>query len=750
MNTERIPNSCPKCGAPIPPDAPEGLCPGCLLAGAANGTDAGRKHSPPTSLPSIKSVAAAFPQLEILEIIGFGGMGVVYKARQPQLDRRVALKVLPQTLASDPAFAERFQREARFLARLNHPNIVTVYDFGQSSDYCYLLLEYVDGVNLRQAMQAGRFAAREALAIVPKICEALQFAHEKGVLHRDIKPENILLDSQGRVKLADFGIAKLMVEPGDRPSDVTLTQSGSRLGTAHYMAPEQVEHPGDVDHRADIYSLGVIFYELLTGELPLGRFAAPSEKSDTDARVDAIVFRALAKEREFRQQSVSEVKTQIEGLADQPTSARNSTASVNPSTPSAPGIHPDVRRPNPWPNRLFWLVLALVLLPASLLVSGLAFPVLARKGLDLFGLLLAVLIPMGTVVLLLLGLRKTAPRHNPNLPVSPWNPWPRRFFLTLVLGLGIPALLLAVGIAIPNVLRRRDAAMDAWMKGQRNWTEYLVLDHQVIAGQEEHMTVRLTTVEPTDLRLIWGQQRVTAPLLESKKGMFSTDLRVSWQVNSNGLQFKGLIGSDDLHSLIVQSRMPVNRYHRYEFQTNVLTTQLWNRRAALLWVDGQPIQLELLSRTTTHGDIGGLPQILLTNLAPVQLPLELSARYGIPNSSNSKEARTAALRWHNAWKHSEEVRARVHEGVLPSSGPEMAGALYDLYLAEDEFRGLHLDAAFDRLAYAEEMMNIARNRFSAGLMTRKELEEAENELIAAKEAIAVKEAIGSAAGPNGR
>ena len=160
-----------------------------------------------TSLPSIESVAAAFPQLEIIEIIGFGGMGVVYKARQPHLDRWVALKVLPQTMASDPAFAERFQREARFLARLNHPNIVTVYDFGQSAGYCFLLLEYVDGVNLRQAMQAGRFSSQEALAIVPKICEALQFAHEKGVLHRDIKPENILLDSQGRVKLADFGIA---------------------------------------------------------------------------------------------------------------------------------------------------------------------------------------------------------------------------------------------------------------------------------------------------------------------------------------------------------------------------------------------------------------------------------------------------------------------------------------------------------------------------------------------------------------
>jgi len=690
-------------------------------------------------------VAAAFPQLEIVEIIGFGGMGVVYKARQPQLDRWVALKVLPQTLASDPAFAERFQREARFLARLNHPNIVAVYDFGQSAGFCFLLLEYVDGVNLRQAMQAGRFSSREALTIVPKICEALQFAHEKGVLHRDIKPENILLDSQGRVKLADFGIAKLMVEPGDRPADVTLTQSGSRLGTAHYMAPEQVEHPSDVDHRADIYSLGVIFYELLTGELPLGRFAAPSEKSDTDARVDAIVFRALAKEREFRQQSVSEVKTQVESLGEKQSPPITTDGVTNPSTPSVSGPKADAARPNPWPNRLFWLLLSLVLVPVSMLVSGLLAPVVARYDLSLLGVLIAVLIPLGTVALIVYGFRKTAPKPDPTNPVVTWNPWPRRIFYSLLLGLGIPPLLLAVGIAIPGINRRRaTAAEEARQTDQRNGWESQVLDHKVIAGQEEHLTVRLTTVEPTDLRLIWGQQRITAPLLESKPGIYSTDLRVSWQISSNQLQFKGVIGSDDGHGLNIQSRMPLNPYSTDRFQIDVLQTQLWNHRGALLWVDGQPVQLELLSRTTTNGDIGGLPQILLTNLASVQLTVELRARYGIPYVPNTEAARTAALRWHNAWKHSEEVRAQARVGVLSTSGPEMAGALYRLYLAEDEFRGLPLDAAFDRLAYAEEMMNMVEIRFSAGQATRKELEEAENELAAAKAAF------GSATGPNGQ
>ena len=131
-------------------------------------------------------------------------------------------------------------------------------------------MEYVDGVNLRQAMRAGRFTPEQALAVVPKICDALQFAHTEGILHRDIKPENILLDSKGRVKIADFGIARLIDE---KHAEARLTASGGTLGTPHYMAPEQVERPSTVDHCADIYSLGVVFYEMLTGELPLGNFS---------------------------------------------------------------------------------------------------------------------------------------------------------------------------------------------------------------------------------------------------------------------------------------------------------------------------------------------------------------------------------------------------------------------------------------------------------------------------------------------
>jgi serine/threonine protein kinase len=298
--------------------------------------------SPP---PSLKEIAAHFPDLEVLEIIGVGGMGAVYKARQPKLDRCVALKIL-HVHDDDPAFEERFNREARVLARLNHPNIVTVFDFGTAGPYHFLLMEHIDGVNLRQAMQAGRFSPDEALTLVQEMCAALKSAHEDGILHRDIKPENILLDSQGRLKIADFGIAKL-VGPEDL-QNFTLTRQDSVLGSPQYMAPEQIESPEDVDQRADIYSLGVVLYELLTGELPLGRFAAPSSKNDIDSRIDEIVFRTLEKERDARFQSAEEVSTSVDTLAQSPaptiktgtgTTARFATVSAILTAISVPLIY---------------------------------------------------------------------------------------------------------------------------------------------------------------------------------------------------------------------------------------------------------------------------------------------------------------------------------------------------------------------------------------------------------------------------
>ena len=327
MDTQRL---CPGCQQPLAPDVPLGLCPECLVqAGFPTGPDSGPQAAfvPPT----LAELAGVFPQLEILELIGKGGMGAVYKARQKQLDRVVALKILPPGAGAGAGFAERFAREARALARLNHPGIVTLFEFGQAGGLYFFLMEYVDGVNLRQLLAARRISSREALAIVPQICDALQFAHDQGIVHRDIKPENILLDRRGRVKLADFGLAKLMGVDGDTAAGLgpiggvsTLTEAGKVMGTPNYMAPEQREHPGEVDNRADIYALGVVFYQMLTGELPGRPIEPPSRKVAVDVRLDEVVLRALETKPELRYQQASEFKTGVETVAGTPPSIRTS------------------------------------------------------------------------------------------------------------------------------------------------------------------------------------------------------------------------------------------------------------------------------------------------------------------------------------------------------------------------------------------------------------------------------------------
>jgi serine/threonine protein kinase len=322
---------CPQCGSPLSAGALEGLCPACLLQQGAGAESTVTGVSSSFQPPSVAELAQWFPQLEVLSFIGKGGMGAVYKARQPGLDRLVALKILPAQAAADPGFAERFGREARALARLSHPNIVAVFESGQVNGLPYFLMEYMDGLNLRAVERSGKLTSREALKIVPQICEALQFAHDEGIVHRDIKPENILLDKKGRVKLVDFGIAKIMganapaaadgsgTESGvPAPAVAGITRGGKVIGTPNYIAPEQVEKPETVDHRADIYSLGVVFYEMLTGELPLGRFAPPSSRSRgtaVDARLDHVVLRALEKEPEHRYQQASQVRTAVETIS---------------------------------------------------------------------------------------------------------------------------------------------------------------------------------------------------------------------------------------------------------------------------------------------------------------------------------------------------------------------------------------------------------------------------------------------------
>ena len=292
-------------------------------------------HAHPPLPP--EQIAPHFPQLEILECLGRGGMGVVYKARQKSLGRFAALKLLAPERVGDAQFAERFTREAQALAALSHPNIVTIYDFGQAGGFYYLLMEFVDGLNLRQLLRTRRFKPEEALAIVPPLCDALQFAHDRGIIHRDIKPENLLLDKSGRVKVADFGIAKMLgpVNVGD-PTDgpaapVNVTQAA--VGTPGYSAPEQKTDPQHVDSRSDIYSLGVVFYELLTGELPGKRIEPPSTRMGgihIDVRLDEVVLRALEKTPELRFQQISEVRTMVETIVHSP-------AAPQPPSPAASG-----------------------------------------------------------------------------------------------------------------------------------------------------------------------------------------------------------------------------------------------------------------------------------------------------------------------------------------------------------------------------------------------------------------------------
>jgi hypothetical protein len=313
---------CPSCGGELPSDSPLGLCPQCLFQGAmsrARSTPPPQDEAAvpvrPGAAPAVADLVPLFPQLEILGLIGQGGMGAVYQARQIKLDRLVAVKVLPTEWGKDPAFAERFAREARALARLSHRHVVGVHDFGETGGLFYLVMEFVDGINLRQVLQDGPLPPEQALHLIPQICDALQYAHEEGVVHRDIKPENILLDRRGNVKIADFGLAKLVRRSA---ADLSLTGTHQVMGTLDYMAPEQRSAPQDVDHRADIYALGVVFYEMLTGELPLGRFAAPSAKAAVDPRVDDIVFRALEREPGQRYQHISEVKIDVASIAQEP------------------------------------------------------------------------------------------------------------------------------------------------------------------------------------------------------------------------------------------------------------------------------------------------------------------------------------------------------------------------------------------------------------------------------------------------
>jgi serine/threonine protein kinase len=278
--------------------------------------------------PTPAELAARFPNLEVTELLGQGGMGVVYKGRQPFLDRLVAIKVIRPDLQTDDAFQERFLREARTLARLRHPFIVTVFDVHKAEDLYCLVMEYVDGVSLRQLLEGGSITERDALDFVQQITQALQHAHESGVVHRDIKPENVLVDSLGRLRLVDFGLATIF-----GPEAQKRGQTDSRVvGTLRYMAPEQITMPQAVDHRADIYSTGVVFYEMLARELPGPDRVPPSRKASTDPRLDPIVLCALEHERDRRYAEARLMHLDISNLSRTP----ESTIRIEKHIPATP------------------------------------------------------------------------------------------------------------------------------------------------------------------------------------------------------------------------------------------------------------------------------------------------------------------------------------------------------------------------------------------------------------------------------
>ncbi|KFA93755.1 serine/threonine-protein kinase [Archangium violaceum] len=253
--------------------------------------------------------AVELPGYELVRVLGRGGMGEVWLARQKSLHRMVAVKVLPPRLAKDPEFVTRFDKEATALAALNHPNIVQIIDRGVAGDHYYFVMEYVEGRSLRDVMR--ELSPPEALRVALQVARAIESAHDKDIIHRDLKPENILLDGRGLVKVADFGLAGIR-----RPdSRLQLTATSVAMGTLNYMAPEQRRDAKNVDGRADLFSFGVVLYEMLTGEIPVGRFKLPSERvQGLDSRVDEIVARLLENEPEARYPKAAEVCQALEGL----------------------------------------------------------------------------------------------------------------------------------------------------------------------------------------------------------------------------------------------------------------------------------------------------------------------------------------------------------------------------------------------------------------------------------------------------
>lgn len=244
----------------------------------------------PPDFVEARELSDLFPEFEIGERLGAGGMGVVFRARQKSLDRPVAIKILNPKLLGDPEFEERFEREAKTMAMLGHPNIVGIHDFGVKGPYHFLVMEFVEGSDLQKLIRSGSLDPALAFSIIHQVCDALHHAHQNGIVHRDIKPGNILVDRNGVAKIGDFGLARVV-----RPTaDVSLTMTNAGMGTPAYMAPEQLAGAKSSDARSDIFALGVVVYEMLTGSTPYGNFPPPTSRLPRrNPRLDEAILRAM-------------------------------------------------------------------------------------------------------------------------------------------------------------------------------------------------------------------------------------------------------------------------------------------------------------------------------------------------------------------------------------------------------------------------------------------------------------------------
>jgi serine/threonine protein kinase len=326
--------------APFSDDPLHGNSPSDLLRAALGaGTSPAPSFRPQWDPPAPEELALLMPQYSITRLIGRGGMGAVYQGVQLSLSRDVAIKLLPPELGAEPEFEARFKREAMALARLNHPNIVQIHDYGQTlGGHHYIVMEYVDGTDLHQLIRSGSLDVTSALNAVGQICGALDYAHGEGFVHRDVKPANIFINRKGVLKIGDFGLAKLMGAgaPGGNDAD-HLTRSDVVMGTLHYIAPEQLGGNDVIDHRADIFSLGVMFYEMLTGTVPRGAFRPPSDRVQAlDVRIDGVIFKAMEEDPEDRYQSAADLASDVERIrtgSPDDSGAEPSPGRKRPSTP---------------------------------------------------------------------------------------------------------------------------------------------------------------------------------------------------------------------------------------------------------------------------------------------------------------------------------------------------------------------------------------------------------------------------------